>query len=120
MGVSSMGECKRYKVLAVGKDKEDNLEIQSNYNEEGECTGVPGSCGCTHAEIRLLGTMPNPQIMVVSHSPCINCAKALVEAGVECVYYVKKYRLTEGIEYLVQHGVDVAQIGAGTLIREEI
>lgn len=109
-----MGECKRYRVLAIGRDREDNVEIEGNYNDN-ECTGVPGECGCTHAEIRLLEKMPNPEVVVVSHSPCINCAKALVDAGVESVYYVKQYRLTEGIEYLVKHYVYVAQIGAGSI-----
>ena len=49
--------------------------------------------------------MPNPIAVTVSHAPCLNCAKALVEAGVKTVSFLKPYRLTEGIEYLDMNGV---------------
>lgn len=101
-------------VVAIGKDREGNVEIcrNGNYNE---CLNIPGACTCVHAEMSLLKKMPNPEVVVVSHSPCISCAKALVDAGVESVYYVKQYRLTEGVEYLVKNYVYVAQIGAGSI-----
>lgn len=39
-------------------------------------------------------------------SPCIDCAKALLQAGIKNVYYYKKYeRDTRGIEFLQENGV---------------
>lgn len=112
-----MSDCKRYKVVSIGKDRLGKVEIRTNYNKT-ECSGEVGNCGCIHSEIALLEVMPDPELVIVSHSPCINCAKALVESGVERVYYVSRYRLDDGIKYLLENDVEVAQIGAGELIKE--
>jgi len=96
-------------VMAVGMDHQGFIATASNYNET-ECTGERGKCGCIHAEIALLRKMSNPRYVVLSLSPCINCAKALVEAEVETVEYYQEYRLTEGIEYLKEHHVHVWHI----------
>jgi deoxycytidylate deaminase len=97
--------CKRILVHAVGVTA---LGVAHGVNGNlGECTGEPGKCGCTHAEIDLLSKMPNPFQVYVSHSPCLACAKALVRAGVRIVDYALPYRLPDGIEYLRDHGVIV-------------
>jgi deoxycytidylate deaminase len=91
-------------VYAMGIDVHGNIMTAKNGNP-GTCNGVVGKCGCQHAEYKLLKKMPNPMAVSVSHAPCLDCAKRLVEAGVNTVTYLKPYRLTEGIEYLDQHGV---------------
>ena len=101
-----LNECKRMLVTALGITEDGNIIKVSNGNE-AECTGEIGNCGCTHAEINLLRVMPNPGVVIVSHSPCLDCAKALVEAEVKYVEYHLPYRLTEGIDYLVSKGVKV-------------
>jgi len=98
--------CKQMLVEATGVDVHNNIITASNYNKT-ECTGERGKCGCIHAEIALLDKMPNPRYVTVSLSPCLNCAKALVEAGVESVRYHTAYRLTDGIDYLKEHHVRV-------------
>ena len=43
-------------------------------------------------------------------SPCIDCAKALLQAGIKNVYYYKKYeRDTRGIDFLQENGVPCRQ-----------
>jgi deoxycytidylate deaminase len=97
-------KCKRMTVYAMGMDKEGNTEYARNGNP-GRCRDTVGTCGCTHAEARLLKKMPKPVVVSVSHAPCLECAKALVNAGVEVVTYLKPYRLKDGVEHLDQNGV---------------
>jgi deoxycytidylate deaminase len=91
-------------VHVIGIDKEGRVEYAKNSNL-GMPTSEEGVCGYMHAEIRLLKKMPNPVTVMVSHAPCLNCAKALVKAGVQAVYYMKPYRLKDGLEYLYENGV---------------
>lgn len=102
------------KVRALGvKQLDGQLEVQyaenGNYTAEG-CKNEIGNCGCTHAEINLLKILPNPTLVVVSHSPCENCAKELIKAKVQKVIYVTKYRIETGINLLESNGVAVVQI----------
>ncbi len=106
-----MEPCKRMTVKATGYDVQDGILVHvtatnGNLMEEG-CRNIPGACGCEHAEINVLKEMPNPTSMAVSHSPCLNCAKALVKAGVKLVTYVEEYRIRDGIDYLKNNGVHV-------------
>lgn len=101
--------CRRMTVHAIGTDMRGNIAYARNYNTH-ECLNIPGRCGCIHAEAALLQTMPDPVVVVVSHSPCLNCAKLLHDAGVEAVYYMNEYRLLDGVEYLRQNGVKVYRI----------
>lgn len=99
-------ECERMTVSAMGIDRDGRTEMARNGNYRC-CKGkdAVGACGCTHAEDMLLQKLPNPITVFVTHAPCINCAKLLVEAGVQKVFYLKTYRLAEGVEYLKKYGV---------------
>ena len=37
--------------------------------------------------------------LYVTASPCIECAKLIIQAGIRRVVYAEKYRLTDGIEF---------------------
>mgnify|MGYP002626899237 CR=1 FL=1 len=43
----------------------------------------------------------------ITASPCIECAKLIIQAGIKRVVYGEKYRLTDGIELLRRAGVEV-------------
>lgn len=102
--------CKRGPAVhAMGIDAEGNVEYSRNYNTT-ECTNEVGNCGCVHAEMGLLKKMPNPVHVVCSLSPCLMCAIALVGAGVSSVHYLKEYRITSGIDYLIKNGVQVTTV----------
>ena len=45
--------------------------------------------------------------LYVTASPCIECAKLIIQAGIKRVVYGEKYRLTDGIELLERAGVIV-------------
>ena len=47
--------------------------------------------------------------MFVTFSPCVMCAKMIVNSNVARVYYRDAYRDPSGLEVLRQGGVEVAQ-----------
>ena len=48
--------------------------------------------------------------MYVTASPCIECAKLIIQAGIKRVVYSEKYRLEDGIELLKRAGIEVVFI----------
>ena len=45
--------------------------------------------------------------LYVTASPCIECAKLIIQAGVRRVVYGELYRLTDGIDLLKRAGIEV-------------
>ena len=45
--------------------------------------------------------------LYVTASPCIECAKLIIQSGIRRVVYGEKYRLTDGIELLRRAGIEV-------------
>ena len=48
--------------------------------------------------------------MYVTASPCIECAKLIIQAGIKRVVYSEHYRLEDGIELLKRAGIEVVYI----------
>ena len=49
--------------------------------------------------------------LYVTASPCIECAKLIIQAGIQRVVYSEQYRLTEGIELLQRANIETIYIG---------
>ena len=49
--------------------------------------------------------------LFVTHSPCIECAKLILQSGIARVYFGANYRDDAGIRFLKQSGVEVTQLG---------
>ena len=47
----------------------------------------------------------------ITASPCIECAKLIIQAGIKRVVYGEKYHLTDGIELLERAGIQVEYLG---------
>lgn len=45
--------------------------------------------------------------MYVTTSPCIECAKLIIQAGIKRVVYSQKYRRTDGAALLIRAGIEV-------------
>ena len=45
--------------------------------------------------------------LYVTASPCIECAKLIIQVGIKRVVYAEKYRLEEGIELLRKANIEV-------------
>lgn len=48
--------------------------------------------------------------LYVTASPCIECAKLIIQSGITRVVYSEKYRLEEGIRLLERAGIEVVYI----------
>lgn len=48
--------------------------------------------------------------LYVTASPCIECAKLIIQAGIKRVVYCEAYRLTDGIDLLARAGIEVIYI----------
>ena len=55
----------------------------------------------------------NGATMYVTASPCIECAKLIIQAGIRRVVYSEKYRLEDGVELLRKAGIEVVYLRAG-------
>lgn len=102
-----MTECKRMTVTAIGIRGFD-IQKAVNYNET-ECKNIPGACGCIHAEIALFKKI-NPKIIILSHSPCLNCAKAILKTDTRVVIYENEYRIKDGIEWLKANKIQCVSV----------
>ena len=110
--------CERRKVGAlVVKDK---TIISDGYN--GTPSGFENKCEDSnnvthpyvlHAEANAITKLARSSnnsdgsTLYVTASPCIECAKLIIQAGIKKVVYAEKYRLTGGIDLLRQAGVEV-------------
>ena len=113
--------CKRRQVGALlVKDK---MIISDGYN--GTPSGFENICedenGVTkpyvlHAEANAItkvaksGNSSAGATLFVTASPCAECAKLIIQAGIRRVVYRDAYRLTDGIDLLERAGIEVEQI----------
>ncbi|GAD04532.1 CMP deaminase [Porphyromonas crevioricanis] len=110
--------CERRKVGAlIVKDKRI---ISDGYN--GTPSGFENICedesGATkpyvlHAEAnaitKVAGSTNDSRgaTIYITDSPCIECAKLIIQCGIRRVVYAKEYRLSDGIELLQRAGIQV-------------
>ena len=112
--------CVRRQVGAlVVKDK---MIISDGYN--GTPSGFENVCeedGVTkpyvlHAEANAItkiarsGNNSEGATLYVTDSPCIECAKLIIQAGIRRVVFSRSYRLTDGIDLLRRAGIEVQQL----------
>jgi dCMP deaminase len=85
------------------------------HHELGTCTTV-SKAEVLHAEMNALMKLARSNesgegaTMFVTHSPCIDCAKGIYQAGIKEVYYKNDYRSTQGIEFLKQCTLEINKI----------
>ena len=53
------------------------------------------------------GRPTNGSTLYITHSPCIECAKLIIQAGIIRVVYLEDYRKAEGLELLKRVGIKV-------------
>jgi len=75
----------------------------------------PGKDGYIHAEVNAIAKFrehdPENYIVLVSHSPCPNCAKLLANSGFKWVYWVSDYRENAHLSQIFNR----CQIGNGNI-----
>lgn len=48
--------------------------------------------------------------LYVTASPCIECSKLIIQAGIRRVVYDEQYRLNDGVELLKRAGIEVVHL----------
>ncbi len=48
--------------------------------------------------------------LYVTASPCLDCAKLIIQAGIKRVVFDEFYRITDGIDLLARAGVEISHI----------
>ncbi|MCQ2139982.1 MAG: dCMP deaminase family protein [Bacteroidales bacterium] len=113
--------CKRRQVGALLV--KDRMIISDGYN--GTPSGFENICedenGVTkpyvlHAEANAItkvaksGNSSEGATLYVTASPCIECSKLIIQAGIKRVVYSDEYRLTDGVDLLRKAGVEVEKL----------
>lgn len=104
--------------VIVTADNTQVLSLGYNGDHAGGSNEVdsinPGESGFIHAEINALIKMdynnPKSKKMYLTLSPCKMCAKAIVNAGIETVFYRDTYRDTSGLRILEEQEIIHCQI----------
>lgn len=117
--VANRSTCERTRVGCVITNLDMTQIFAYGYN--GSVRGGPnecddpnqvGGCGCIHAESNALVKapyLPGQLSLFVTMAPCLACAKLIVNAGIERVFYRDLYRKREGLN-LLNHHIDVRRI----------
>ena len=113
--------CKRRQVGAI--IVKDKMIISDGYN--GTPSGFENICedesGLTkpyvlHAEANAItkiarsGNNSDGATLYVTASPCIECAKLIIQAGIKRVVYSDSYRLEEGLDLLRRVGIECVHL----------
>ena len=48
--------------------------------------------------------------LYVTASPCIECSKLIIQAGIKRIVYCERYRMSDGLELLQRGGVECRQV----------
>jgi len=118
---SKLSHCKRKQVGAI--IVKDGTIIADGYN--GTPTGFENDCedeeGYTkwyvlHAEANAIlkvartSNNANHATLYLTNSPCKDCSKLILQAGIERLVYVKAYKDSSGLEFLEKAGLAIKQI----------
>ena len=114
--------CARRQVGAIlVKDK---MIISDGYN--GTPSGFENECEdgnvtkpyVLHAEANAIskvaksGNSSEGATLYVTASPCIECSKLIIQAGIKRVVYSEDYRLDDGLQLLRRAGIEVEKVDA--------
>jgi dCMP deaminase len=118
---SSNSYCIRKKVGALlVKDK---MIISDGYN--GTPSGFENECEdedqntksyVLHAEANAITKVAKSNnssegsTLYITTSPCMECSKLIIQAGIRRVVYQEKYRITDGLDLLARANIDLVHI----------
>ena len=126
---ASYSPSRRLRVGAVIMDLNNTSVLAIGYNgdEKGghgvPMSTLPGAEGFVHAEENALIKLRSREdaALYVTHSPCLMCAKKIINAdSVKVVYYVVGYRDMTGIGRLIARGIQVYQLVIPGMAQEQL
>jgi dCMP deaminase len=117
--------CKRRQVGAL--IVKDRMIISDGYN--GTPSGFENECEdendhtkpyVLHAEANAITKVAKSNnssegaTLYITASPCLECAKLIIQAGIIRVVFSENYRIMDGIELLKKANIEIVQINDGT------
>ncbi len=124
---AKLSYCKRKKVGAL--IVKDRMIISDGYN--GTPSGFENCCedesGKTHwyvlhaeanAILKLAGSTQSARdaTLYLTLSPCKECSKLVLQAGIKKLVYTDDYSDNDGIEFLKNHGIEIVKISKEQLL----
>lgn len=118
---AELSHCKRKQVGAI--IVKDGMIISDGYN--GTPAGFDNCCeneqGETHwyvlhaeanAILKVAKSTNNciGSTLYLTLSPCKDCSKLILQAGIKRLVYMKSYKDTEGVDFLREAGINLVQI----------
>ena len=118
---AKLSQCTRKKVGAI--IVKDNIIISDGFN--GTPTGFDNCCETSdgdthwyvlHAEANAIlklarsNNQGTNSTLYITLSPCRECSKLILQAGIKRVVFIKGYKDTSGLEFLKTAGIEVNQI----------
>ena len=100
-----------YNGMPAGMD--NNCEY-ADYYEDGDFV-IKTKPEVIHVEANAIcklarqGNSGQDSTMFLTHAPCVECAKMIVQAGIKSVYWKNSYRDTKGLDLLHKAGIDTFQ-----------
>jgi dCMP deaminase len=120
--ISKASYCKRAKVGAI-LVKDDNI-ISFGYN--GTPAGFENICECENEDITIKEVLHAESnaitkcskscysslnsTLYITLSPCFECSKLIIQAGIKEVIYLEEYRNIEGINLLKKANINVHKL----------
>ena len=118
---AKLSYCKRKQVGAL--IVKGNMIISDGYN--GTPSGFENICEgedkltkpyVLHAEANAITKVAKSNnssdgaTLYVTTSPCMECSKLIIQAGINRVVFKEKYRVTDGLDILKRAGIDIVEI----------
>lgn len=115
---AELSYCQRKKVGAI--IVKDRMIISDGYN--GAPSGFPNACENEHGEthwfvlhaeanaiLKVAKSTNNMQgaTLYLTHSPCKDCSKLILQAGIKRLVYQTAYKDTSGLRFLSDAGVEI-------------
>ncbi|MFM7566772.1 MAG: deoxycytidylate deaminase [Flavobacteriales bacterium] len=115
---AELSYCQRKKVGAI--IVKDRMIISDGYN--GTPSGFPNACENEHGEthwfvlhaeanaiLKVAKSTNNMQgaTLYLTHSPCKDCSKLILQAGIKRLVYQTAYKDTSGLRFLSDAGVEI-------------
>src|ERR1700760_3037394 len=119
--LAARSTCRRLNVGTVITSTDYRKVLAVGYN--GNATGLPnrcdrdepGNCGCLHSEENAVINCDAPRhtekMVFVTHLPCVQCAKRLINLGnVKKIFYAQDYRIRDSVEILKSVGIELQHL----------
>jgi len=114
---AKLSHCKRKQVGAL--IVKNGTIISDGFN--GTPSGYPNDCECDnithwyvlHAEANAIlkcakwGNSCNESTLYITLSPCKDCAKLILQAGITRVVYLEDYKDSSGLDFLRESGIEI-------------